>query len=112
MRFIWTPVGAAVAASIGLSGCMGNGSDFNVRPSTVGTVSSAEYDGVSNDLLTAGLGKSGLQSAVPPAYANPLQPTAAELRRAARHADHPLNAGLWIEALVAQAQAAMAASLR
>ncbi|MBV5292490.1 MAG: D-(-)-3-hydroxybutyrate oligomer hydrolase [Curvibacter lanceolatus] len=83
MRFIWTPVGAAVAASIGLSGCMGDGSDFNVRPSTVGTVSSAEYDGVSNDLLTAGLGKSGLQSAVPPAYANPLQPTAAELRRAA-----------------------------
>jgi len=83
MRFIWTPVGAAVAASIGLSGCLGDGSDFNVRPSYVGTVSSAEYDGVSNDLLTAGLGKSGLQSAVAPAYANPLQPTAAELRRAA-----------------------------
>ena len=83
MRFIWTPVGAAVAASIGLSGCLGDGSDFNVRPSYVGTVSSAEYDGVSNDLLTAGLGKSGLQSAVAPAYANPLQPTATELRRAA-----------------------------
>jgi hydroxybutyrate-dimer hydrolase len=40
------------------------------------------YDGVSNDLLTAGLGKSGLQ-APRTRLANPLQPTAAELRRAA-----------------------------
>ena len=39
-------------------------------------------------------------------------PGTSELRRAARHADHPLNAGLWIEALVAQAQAAMSASVR
>ncbi|RUP23886.1 MAG: D-(-)-3-hydroxybutyrate oligomer hydrolase [Curvibacter sp.] len=83
MRFIWTPVAAAVAACMGLSGCMGDDSDFNLPPSYLGTVSSVEYDGVSNDLLTAGLGKSGLQSAVPPAYANPLKPTAAELRRAA-----------------------------
>jgi DNA polymerase III subunit delta' len=44
--------------------------------------------------------------------AAPLLAWDAELRRAARHADHPLNASLWIEALVAQAQAAMAASLR
>jgi DNA polymerase-3 subunit delta' len=36
----------------------------------------------------------------------------AELRRAARHAEHPLNAGLWTEALVAQAQAAIAAAMR
>lgn len=83
MRFIWTPVAAAVAACAGLSGCMGNDSDLNLPPSYLGTVSSVEYDGVSNDLLTAGLGKSGLQSAVPPAYANPQKPTAAELRRAA-----------------------------
>lgn len=83
MRFIWTPLAAAVAASFGLGGCIGDGSDTNIRPSYLGTVSSAEYDGVSNDLLTAGLGKSGLQSAVAPTYANPLQPTAAELRRAA-----------------------------
>ena len=34
-----------------------------------------------DDLLTAGLGKSGLASAVPPAIANPLAPTPAELRR-------------------------------
>lgn len=44
--------------------------------------------------------------------AAPLLAWDAELRRAARHAEHPLNASLWIEALVAQAQAAMAASMR
>lgn len=47
-----------------------------------------------------------------PKRAMPLLAWDAELRRAARHADHPLNASLWIEALVAQAQAAVAASLR
>src|SRR6202022_4286861 len=41
------------------------------------------YDGVTNDLLTAGLGKSGLGSATAPSFAGPLQPTAEELRRLA-----------------------------
>jgi hydroxybutyrate-dimer hydrolase len=41
------------------------------------------YDGVTNDLLTAGLGRSGLGSPVPPGFADPLQPTAEELRRLA-----------------------------
>ena len=41
------------------------------------------YDGVTNDLLTAGLGKSGLGSATPPGFADPLNPTAEELRRSA-----------------------------
>ena len=41
------------------------------------------YDGVTNDLLTAGLGKSGLGSAVPPPVADPLHATAEELRRLA-----------------------------
>jgi hydroxybutyrate-dimer hydrolase len=41
------------------------------------------YDGVTNDLLTAGLGKSGLGSSVAPGFADPLQPTAEELRRLA-----------------------------
>ena len=36
-----------------------------------------------NDLLTAGLGKTGLGSAVPPGFADPLHPTAEELRRLA-----------------------------
>ncbi|WP_341316252.1 D-(-)-3-hydroxybutyrate oligomer hydrolase [Paraburkholderia sp. IMGN_8] len=40
------------------------------------------YDGVSDDLLTAGLGKTGLAGPAP-AIANPASPTAAELRRLA-----------------------------
>ena len=55
----------------------------NVLPSFVvtGTLSHADYDGVTNDLLTAGLGTSGINSAIAPAYANPNSPTVAELRR-------------------------------
>ena len=34
------------------------------------------YDGVTNDLLTARLGKSGLGSPVAPGFADPLHPTA------------------------------------
>ena len=41
------------------------------------------YDGVTNDLLTAGLGKSGLGAATAPTFADPLNPTAEELRRSA-----------------------------
>jgi hydroxybutyrate-dimer hydrolase len=43
------------------------------------------YDGVSNDLLTAGLGKTGLGSATTPGFADPLHPTAEELRRSAMY---------------------------
>jgi hydroxybutyrate-dimer hydrolase len=43
----------------------------------------AHYDGVTNDLLTAGLGRTGLGSASPPGFADPLHPTAEELRRLA-----------------------------
>ena len=56
---------------------------FNRKPGFVkGEVRSTAYDGTSDDLLTAGLGKTGLSGALPP-YANALAPTAAELRRAA-----------------------------
>jgi len=41
------------------------------------------YDGVTNDLLTAGLGKTGLGSPVPPGFVDALNPTAEELRRSA-----------------------------
>jgi hydroxybutyrate-dimer hydrolase len=41
------------------------------------------YDGVTNDLLTAGLGKTGLGSPIPPGFVDPLHPTAEELRRSA-----------------------------
>lgn len=56
---------------------------FNRKPEFVtGAVFTTEYDGVSDDLLTAGLGKSGLAGALPP-FASASAPTAAELRRAA-----------------------------
>ena len=47
------------------------------------TIRHTHYDGVTNDLLTAGLSKTGLARAPPPGFADPLAPTAAELRRAA-----------------------------
>ena len=48
-----------------------------------GPVKVTSYDGVSDDLLTAGLGAAGIASATPPAVADPAHPTAAELRRLA-----------------------------
>ncbi|MDD0837146.1 D-(-)-3-hydroxybutyrate oligomer hydrolase [Curvibacter sp. HBC61] len=84
MRFPLTALASALALGLGLTACGSDGNGpVNEKPRFLGVVSSVEYDGVSNDLLSAGLGKTGLQSAVPPSYANALQPTAAELRRAA-----------------------------
>jgi hydroxybutyrate-dimer hydrolase len=45
------------------------------------------YDGVTDDLLTAGLGKTGLLGAAP-AFVDPLNPTPAELRRNAIHTNY------------------------
>lgn len=53
----------------------------NVKPDFIkGSIGKTTYDGTSNDLLTAGLGKSGLQAAAPPVFADPANPTADELR--------------------------------
>ena len=54
---------------------------MSVSPEFEGQVASAHRDG--DDLLTAGLGLAGLQAAVPPAFADPVHPTAAEARRRA-----------------------------
>ena len=57
---------------------------FNEIPDFIqGDISQTSYDGITDDLLTAGLGASGLASAPGPAFADPLNPTAAELRRLA-----------------------------
>ncbi len=53
----------------------------NVRPAFLGAVTTATYDGTSDDLLTAGLGWDGLQSATAPVVS--ATPTASELRRRA-----------------------------
>jgi hydroxybutyrate-dimer hydrolase len=79
-----------LAAAATLSGCGGDHDDvedLNVLPSYLGTVTSTSYDGNSDDLLTAGLGKTGLAAAAP-SYADPLKPTAAELRRNAIHTNY------------------------
>jgi hydroxybutyrate-dimer hydrolase len=78
-------------AGIALAACGSNEhdktEDLNQLPSYLGTISSQTYDGASDDLLTAGLGKTGLAGATP-AYADPANPTAAELRRNAIHANY------------------------
>ena len=55
----------------------------NGRPDFIkGPILCATYDGNTDDLLTAGLGMNGLQGAAP-GFADPVNPTAAELRRRA-----------------------------
>lgn len=54
---------------------------FNQLPDFIqGDVKSTQYDGTTNDLLTGGLGASGLGSGSAPAFGDPLNPTAEELR--------------------------------
>ncbi|UUZ72170.1 D-(-)-3-hydroxybutyrate oligomer hydrolase [Polaromonas sp. P1(28)-8] len=79
-----TSIAAAVAAVLVLSACGGGsaGENINRKPTYLGTVVSVNYDGANDDLLTAGLGKTGL-GATAPVAADPLNPTAAELRRIA-----------------------------
>ncbi|CAN7714563.1 D-(-)-3-hydroxybutyrate oligomer hydrolase [Pseudorhodoferax sp. LjRoot39] len=73
----------AVAAATLLAGCGGDdGPQANTKPDFIGTVTMLEYDGSQDDLLTAGLGKTGLAGAAP-VYANATAPRADELRRSA-----------------------------
>ena len=73
---------AAVLAACGANEHDSN-EDLNIRPGYLGAISSTAYDGQSDDLLTAGLGKTGLGALTPPPFADPGNPTAAELRRLA-----------------------------
>ena len=77
----------ALALSAGfLSGCGGQDSSaasaqkINAKPLSLGAITTSAYDGISDDLLTGGIGKSGLGAATPPVVADPLNPTASELR--------------------------------
>lgn len=68
----------------------------NAKPAFVGVVSAAYYGAITpnaadpsvQDLLTAGIGKTGLGSAAAPGFANPSAPTALELRRRAIHTNY------------------------
>ncbi len=76
----------ALALAVLFAGCSDSSEDRpqeNILPTFVkGDLVRTTYDGVSDDLLTAGLGKTGLAGAAP-TFANPASPTAAELRRSA-----------------------------
>ncbi len=70
----------------------------NAKPSFVsGDIRATHYAATSppspadpgvQDLLTAGLGKTGLESAVPPGFVNPVAPTALELRQRAIYVNY------------------------
>lgn len=71
------------ASTVLLTACGGDPAEsINLKPSYLGEVTVASYDGNNDDLLTAGLGKTGLAGTAP-VLANPAQPTAAELRKLA-----------------------------
>jgi hydroxybutyrate-dimer hydrolase len=73
----------AVATLVALAACShkGDNRDQNDAPDYLkGSIVSATYDGASNDLLTGGLGKTGLGTGACPLPANP---TATELRTGA-----------------------------
>lgn len=82
---------ALALASIALTACGSHDDDepeiINERPSYLGTITAKTYDGVGDDLLTGGLGVTGLAGPLP-AYADPLNPTPAELRRNAIYANY------------------------
>ncbi len=82
-------VPAALAAAV-LAACGGsdNNANVNTKPAYLGAIKVTTYDGSTDDLLTAGLGKTGLAAAAAPAYADPLKPTAAELRRTVIHTSY------------------------
>eukprot|EP00163_Fabomonas_tropica_P030887 TRINITY_DN715_c0_g4_i1.p1 TRINITY_DN715_c0_g4~~TRINITY_DN715_c0_g4_i1.p1 ORF type:complete len:704 (+),score=96.49 TRINITY_DN715_c0_g4_i1:7607-9718(+) len=72
------------ASGLAVTGCKEDLPPFNQLPDFVqGDVARNYYDGVTDDLLTAGLGATGLASTPAPAFADTLNPTPAELRRLA-----------------------------
>ncbi len=78
-------VALACAAAV-LAGCSSSDDgDFpgNDRPGFLVGETRFVYDGTTDDLLTAGLGKTGLGGSTAPGFVNPAAPTAAELRRSA-----------------------------
>ena len=94
------PLAAAVTAgALALTACGGGGGDaaVNKLPEGVTQYSVTTYSATavgtgttaaSQDLLTGGIGKTGLGAAAAPAYADPLNPTALELRRNALYSNY------------------------
>ena len=89
MKSVPTLFAGALAGSFLLSACGGPPQEAgNTKPSFLGEISNANYDGQQDDLLTAGLGKTGLASAIAPTVQDPAAPTASELRRLAIYSNY------------------------
>jgi len=89
--FRCTAVVLALSAAALVAGC-GSDSytppDYNALPAGItNVVGPTTYDGVTDDLLTAGLGKTGIGGAAP-GFADPLNPTSVELRRRAIYVNY------------------------
>ena len=86
----------ALAGAV-LTACGGSDAPTNDLPAGITQVSSTVYPATAagkgdtaatQDLLTGGIGKTGLGLATAPAYADPANPTAAELRRNALYSNY------------------------
>ncbi len=81
----------ALAALLPLAALVACGGDpaeaINPKPDFLGEITVQNYAAADNDLLTAGLGKTGLMQAAP-TVANPAQPSALELRRLAIYSNY------------------------
>lgn len=84
VRFLRAPLRAALPAlaALVLAACASGGQGAAANAMSFSQARASEHRG-HDDLLTAGLGLEGLRAAVPPAFADPLRPTAGELRRRA-----------------------------
>lgn len=81
-------VSASSSASTSASSSGGMSEAINTKPAFIGVIASATYEGSTDDLLTAGLGASGLASSAAPPIADPAHPTPAELRRLAIYTNY------------------------
>jgi hydroxybutyrate-dimer hydrolase len=91
------PLGAVAAAVLAGCGGGGIGDRTNELPAGVTQHSVTTYSATAvssgttaqtQDLLTGGIGKTGLQAVAPPAYADPANPTVLELRRNALYSNY------------------------
>ncbi len=72
-------IGATLGATLGA--CDIKNHEASQAPDfLIGDMIHVQYDGISDDLLTGGLGVQGLQSPIPPTFKNADNPTPAELR--------------------------------
>jgi len=82
-----TAVVSACALAFVAGAAVAGGS--NSKPGFIkGEILSVTYDGVTNDLLTGGLGKTGLANPTPPPFVDSLHATAAERRTRAIHTNY------------------------